>query len=298
MPEGYTHVRTAAKAAAAIHYKIQCPAAFAAGANGPDGLFCFEIWKKRGKRRMNLPGLGSRMHEERTGAFLQSLCRHVRTRAQVEFALGFLSHYAADTVMHPFVVAMCQPGKPYAGRGGHGYLEIALDSLLHAEDTGDAAVPVADTSPLPAGSELADIAALLHTCLLETYGEDVPVEYLADAYYDLWCLRKLFVSRHGGRRLLFSLLEPLFGGKGFITGHVTPAKLKDMPDEWQDPVTGETRTGGVFALIPQAQRRSERYMAAALQTWMGAMPEEQLFALLGSCSYTTGQPVPENTKKE
>ena len=32
MPEGYTHVRTATKAAAAIHYKIQCPAAFAAGA--------------------------------------------------------------------------------------------------------------------------------------------------------------------------------------------------------------------------------------------------------------------------
>ena len=39
MPEGYTHVRTAHKAAEAIHYKIQCPAAFAAGANGPDS-FC------------------------------------------------------------------------------------------------------------------------------------------------------------------------------------------------------------------------------------------------------------------
>ena len=47
MPEGYTHVRTAKKAAEAIHYKIQCPAAFAAGANGPDSFFCFEIWKKR-----------------------------------------------------------------------------------------------------------------------------------------------------------------------------------------------------------------------------------------------------------
>ena len=39
MPEGYTHVRTARKAAEAIHYKIQCPAAFAAGANGPDSFF-------------------------------------------------------------------------------------------------------------------------------------------------------------------------------------------------------------------------------------------------------------------
>ena len=39
MPEGYTHVRTARKAAETIHYKIQCPAAFAAGAERPGQLF-------------------------------------------------------------------------------------------------------------------------------------------------------------------------------------------------------------------------------------------------------------------
>lgn len=47
MPEGYTHVRTAAKAAVAIHYKIQCPAAFAAGANGPDSFFAMRSGKTR-----------------------------------------------------------------------------------------------------------------------------------------------------------------------------------------------------------------------------------------------------------
>ena len=64
MPEGYTHVRTAQKAATAIHYKVQCPAAFAAGANGPDSFFCYEVWKKRAKRHFDLPTLGNRMHEE------------------------------------------------------------------------------------------------------------------------------------------------------------------------------------------------------------------------------------------
>ena len=120
MPEGYTHLRTAHKAAEAIHYKIQCPAAFAAGANGPDSFFCYEVWKKRAKRHYDLPGLGNRMHEEKTGAFLRSLCANVKTRPQVEYALGFLSHYAADTVVHPFIYAMCKPGCPYAGKGGHG----------------------------------------------------------------------------------------------------------------------------------------------------------------------------------
>ena len=103
MPEGYTHVRTAAKAAVAIHYKIQCPAAFAAGANGPDSFVCYQGWKKRANRHYDLPGLGNRMHEEKTGAFLRSLCTNVKTRPQVEYTLGFLCHYAADTVMHPYV---------------------------------------------------------------------------------------------------------------------------------------------------------------------------------------------------
>src|SRR5699024_7775783 len=121
-------------------------AAFAIGANGPDALFCFEVWKPARKRRYDLPALGNRMHEENTGAFLKSLVTHVRTQAQIDYTLGFLSHYAADTVLHPYVVALCQPGMPYAGPGGHGYFEIALDTTLHAEDTGVSVVPAEDTS--------------------------------------------------------------------------------------------------------------------------------------------------------
>ena len=230
MPEGYTHVRTAHKAAEAIHYKIQCPAAFAAGANGPDSFFCYEVWKKRSKRHYDLPGLGNRMHEEKTGAFLRSLCANVKTRPQVEYALGFLSHYAADTVVHPFIYAMCKPGCPYAGKGGHGYLEIALDSTLHAEDTGSSLVPVEDVSPLPPGAELADVTALLHTCLLETYGEDIPVEYLADAFWHTYRLRGLFPSRHGVRRAFYWVLELFFGAA--------------MPTR-QSPVQGAAQCGAL-----------------------------------------------------
>lgn len=295
MPEGYTHVRTARKAAETIHYKIQCPAAFAAGANGPDSFFCFEIWKKRAKRRYDLPGLGSRMHEEKTGAFLRSLCANVKTRPQVEYTLGFLSHYAADTVVHPFICAMCAPGQPYAGKGGHGYLEIALDSTLHAEDTGSALVPVDDVSPLPTGEELADITALLHTCLLETYGEDIPVEYLADAFWHTYRLRGLFPSKHGVRRVFFWLVEPLFSGRGFITGHVSPRQLdKRLPDDWTDPFTGEHHDGGLFALLPKAVFRSEQFMGAALLYWMNRLPPAEFAEKLGSMSYLQGIATPES----
>ena len=295
MPEGYTHVRTARRAARAAHYKVQCPQALAAGANGPDALFCFEVWKRAAKRRADLPALGDRMHEENTGAFLKSMIGRVRTRAQVEYVLGFLSHYAADTVLHPYVAAVCQPGMPYAGPGGHGYFEIALDSTLHAEDTGVSIVPADDSSPMMPGPEMADVAALLHACLAEVYGADVPVEYLADAFYDLNRVRRLFPSRHGVKRALFWLVEPLFGGRGTITGHVSPRHLADgLPETWTDPFTGQEKQGGAFALLRQAEKRSALYMLGALEYWGGKMPASRLFTLLGSMSYTEGRPTPKS----
>lgn len=293
MPEGYTHVRIARRAAKGVHYHIQYPAAFAAGANGPDSLFCFEIWKSAAKRRYDLPGLGTRMHDVNTGAFLRSLVTRVSTRPQIEYVLGFLSHYAADTVMHPYVYAMCQPGMPYGGPGGHGYFEIALDSTLHAEDTGVSLVPAEDTSPLMKGEELADVTSLLAHCLSDAYGLDIPIEYLADAFNDIYRLRKLFPSRTGIKKAVFTLVEPLFGGRGFITGHVSPRRLvPELPDVWNDPFTGEERKGNAFALLREAEKRSGIFMAGALEYWMGRITADDLFGLLGSMSYNQGRPTP------
>lgn len=295
MPEGYTHVRTAQKAAAALHHKIRCPAAFAAGANGPDLLFCFEAWKPGHKRRYDLPRLGNRMHEEKTGAFLRCLCRRVKTTAQVEYAMGFLSHYAADTVLHPYVCAMCAPGMPYAGPGGHGYFEIALDSTLHAEDTGEGRIPADEVSPLPVGQELSELVQLLHDCLLEVYDEDIPIEYLADAFYYTNRLRRMFPSRHGVRKVVFWLIEPLFGGRGTVTGHLSPRKLADpLPEQWTDPFTGTQREETPFDLLVTAQQRSEEFIRAALKTWMGKLSREEFEALLGSMSYTQGIATPQS----
>ena len=297
MPEGYTHVRTARRAAAAIRYKIRHPEAFAAGANGPDVFFSFEVWKRPARRRIDLPALGERMHEEATGAFLQSLLRHVRTGAQVEYALGFLSHYAADTLLHPYVAAVTQPGMPYAGKGGHGYFEIALDSALHAEDTGVSQVPADDSSPVPHGEELAEIASLLRTALAEVYGVDVSVEALADSFYYLNRVRRLFASRHGVRKGLFWLVETFWHGRGFLTEHVTPRALRlDLPDDWTDPATGEARHDGVFALLKQAEQRSASYMQAALANWMDKLPDTELNALLGSMDYITGTPTERSAR--
>lgn len=295
MPEGYTHIRTARRAAEAVRYKIKCPAAFAAGANGPDTFFSYQAWKPARKRLYDLPALGRRLHNEKTGPFLRSLVNHVRTVPQIEYAMGFLSHYAADTVVHPYVEALCRPGMPYAQKGGHGYFEAALDTLLHEQDTGSAAVPAADSAPALAGEALADIANLLHTCLQEVYDLDVPVEYLADSFYHNTKLRGLFPSRFGVRRAFYWLVEPLFAGRGYITGHVTPRKLKnDLPADWTDPFSGEEHHEDIFTLLAKAQSRSEKFMAATILAWGGQLPGPALAEQLGSMSYLEGRPTAES----
>ena len=142
---------------------------------------------------------------------------------------------------------------------------------------------------MPAGADLAEIAALLQTCLQEVYGVTVSTECLGDAFFYLNRVRRLFPSRHGIRKALFWLVESVWGGRGFLTGHVSPRALAlDLPDDWTDPATGGARHGGAFALLKEAERRSALLMTGALQHWMGVLPENDLAKLLGSLDYTTG----------
>lgn len=304
MPEAYTHLRTARAAAKMARLSIADPAAFAAGANGPDMLFCYRVWRKAEKRGVNLPALGAQMHEQETGAVLRSLIEHACSPAERSYVLGFLCHYATDCTLHPYVAMLTAPGGLYARRGGHAYFEIGLDSALHKQDTGDAAVPAAEGCPRILGARLAMIGALLQKAVWDAYGIQVSREALADAFHHTWRLRSIFVSRWKIKRSFYWLIEPLFGGRGFITGHVTPARLrgaskkdkKKLPDTWQDPFTGEGHTDGLAALLEHAQRRSAAYMLAAEGYWAGKVRADQLYGLLGSASYTTGLPCGEGGK--
>ena len=315
MPEAYTHLRCAQGAVRLSHLRPEDPIAFGAGSNGPDMLFCYRCWRSAGKRGQDLPTLGGRMHREKTGAFLLSLLRHAQTPAQRSYVLGFLCHYGTDTIVHPYVAVVSGPGGTYDRPGGHGYFEIALDSFLHEQDTGDRAVPARDCCPRLVGAALAQVALLLHTCLLEVYGEDVTLEALADAFHHTWYMRRMFVSRLKIKRGFFWLVEPSFGGRGRITGHMTPARLEGLresdpvplPAVWQHAVTGETVQGDIFELLERAEANSAACMQVGADFWQGRIPLEEAAARLGSLSYESGvedaasrgeEPAPDGEQKE
>ena len=50
--------------------------------------------------------------------------------------------------------------------------------------------------------------------------------------------------------------------------------------------------GGVFALLPKAERRSEEFMGAALLLWLDKYTEAEFAEKIGSMSYTEGRVTP------
>lgn len=302
MPEGYTHVRTARRAAQRAGLDLSCPEAFAAGANGPDVFFAFEAWRSGAKRSINLPALGARMHQHSTGVFLLSLLQNAETVAQWEYALGFLSHYAADCTLHPYVEAVSRPGQPYQEKGGHAYFEIGLDSYLCEKDLGSARIPVDEVMPALAGNCLWEVCALLRPCLFAVYGVDAGMDQLMEAFEHTRLLRRLFAVRNPLQRLLLRLADGFAGGKGSVSGHVSPAKLRGtepnaahpLPAQWLNSATGQTVDADVFALLETAERESERLMGAACRWREGVLDLEGLQKEIGSNDYGTGTPTPKS----
>lgn len=303
MPEGYTHACIALRAAADAGWTITDRAAFLAGANGPDMLYCFEAWKPAVRRRYDLAGFGRRMHAERTGAFLRALRREAVTAPQKDYFLGFLCHYAADTVVHPYVQAVTKCCPPYAGRSGHGRFEAALDTYLHKRDTGRGAVPVDDMCPLLTGVPLAAVTAQLQNAIGAVYDTDIPREFLADAFFDNHRIRRLFCCRLPLQKQLLCLVQPFTGGRGTISCHLTPARLRgvsrrdtrrgvSLPAIWRDPATGAVREENLQQVLDAAQRYASLLVQEAAAPDTGA---DLFWPLVGSRDYVTGTETPRSS---
>lgn len=318
MPEGYVHAQIAQAAAAAVGWQIHCLPAYLAGANGPDMFYCFEVWKKRASRRMDLPGFGNTLHSQRTGAWLRALHRHAITPAQRDYFMGFLAHYTADCTVHPFVSAVMEPGQPYAMPGGHGYFEIALDSSVRKKLKGSGRIPVDEISPPIPGEALPQVCSQIRRAAAEVYGLDIPAQFIAEAFDHNHFLRGVFQTHTGLRYGLFWLVEPLFGGRGFITGHVSPRTLAGegkrdakkgiaLPCPWVDPYTGVQHPEDIWQLLRRAENNTQTAFLRLLEAGgmtpgvAGQLPQageelEAFWAWLGSCDYVAGKETPASAQ--
>lgn len=262
MPESYFHVRCARRAyqkCGARGYDIP---AVITGSAGPDILFYY----------IGLPPLtflGQRMHRERCGPFLTALVRRADSLTLRSYVLGFLSHNAADTTLHPWVK---RSGLPHAAA------ESALDSLCLQRDRGRGTVEAADSAGKLTREKRLEIGGLLSEAIREVYGVRVSRGALAGAIEDFrrcrgWLRdpkrRKARLAR-GAERLL--RLEA-----GTLAGHLTPGRSLDATEELE-------------WLMTRAEGLAAELMEAAQSWWVGEIGPLELARRIGDRRYSGEDP--------
>lgn len=293
MPECYTHCYVASQALMRSGKVVTSHPAFLAGANGPDPLYAYQALKK--DRAPDLTTMAKRIQCEKTGAFLSTLVQLSMTSIQQSFTLGFLSHYAADCVLHPYVAAMSVKGMPYGGEKGNIFLESAIDSYLYYRDFKTYLVPLHAGTPVLITEDLAQVTSLLHESILQVYGVDIPAVALADTYHSNLNARKFMISKHGFKKAVAAVMEPMFFGKNSrytIRAHMQPAKpLKKLPNHWENPYTHEAADATLEEMLMLAEQAGASLILAAMEFWLGNIDAAQLSAALGDNNYFTGLPV-------
>lgn len=299
MPEAYTHIRIARACARRLESSgadafIRGEAlaeAYEMGAQGPDPLFAFRILSR--KKPYPMAALADRIHTRQCGAFLRAMVFRAYSPVQRAYTLGFLTHYAADATLHPYVEALRAPGMPFAMPEGHGFCEVALDTRFHESDGLGPAVKGEEVAPPLYTDALAHVCALLHACALEVYGEDVSAEYLADAFHDFrWLHEKIFPATPAKRALVWLAERLVLRRPGYGLSHMTPAKQppEGFPDTWTDPVTHMVHEGeGPQALCDAVARDAAVYCKAAAAYWQGGADKEHVAMAIGDRSFITGQ---------
>lgn len=289
MPASYLHQAVARAALGSS------PAALA-GAEGPDPLF-FCLHRQRGV--CSPFALASRMHKERTGAFLLALLRGARTSVQRDYALGFLTHYATDTTFHPFVYARTSTPQGRPSSTLHCAYEHALDQWLYLEEGHRVGTPrhMAGIAAL-SQPQRAQIAQLLCHAVRETYTDQRSVKerLFEHALNDSVRLARILYSPTGVKYAMLGALAWPLGLQRALHAHMVPVRLPpgDLTNAahapWQSPFAPGERHESVPELLQAAKSRALTFVSAARAFYADGIDEAALAQTLGSMSYDSGLP--------
>ncbi len=133
MPSLFTHTLIAEDVLARLPENVRAAAkdlpAFLLGAQGGDVFFFCRAKDGGGKRR----NLGRSLHREDVYARFCALAEAARRAGDFSYAAGYVCHYAADTIFHPYVYALCaQLSAENARVHWHTCIESDLDTLFLA----------------------------------------------------------------------------------------------------------------------------------------------------------------------
>ncbi len=242
--------------------------AFYWGAQGPDFLFCsrFLPWQKGEK----LSAYGSRLHDLTPSLLFRAIKQYETAHSNEplpSYILGFLCHYSADRICHPFISfgaqTLLKEDPSQSEEVFHNQIESALDTIMLRYETAQLPLEFPLKRAVPKNESVMKAAAGLYVYLFqELFQKKVSLEQMVEAFRDCRTIFGLLTDRTGFKK---NLVEKLEGKKKrSISCHIRPLSEKEEIDyanvlngEWQWPPESETyRDESFFALYERAIRDS------------------------------------------
>lgn len=302
MPAAYIHEKIAKKAISNIKNLpesfINNFDVFEFGAQGPDLLFYHRMLHPLEKnRRPNV--LGERIHMERVGEFLTTLLKYAKENngAECAWVIGFVSHYATDSTIHPFVYSTTNNEDGTNNTTRHLVLESQFDTWYYRKE-GNIGVPrQAQCIKRLTHNQKDDIAKILTHASKKVFPE-----YMLDYYQaystinDMGKIIKILYSARNKKHYLFTMLENMIFHPKIVTRYTAAHRLpKDdflnlEKSIWYNPWDKEKNEFdyNFMELFDIATKLSEKYIKAVLAYLYDNTTIEDTMKILGNNDFNSG----------
>jgi hypothetical protein len=277
------------------------------GAQGPDPLF-FYNFLRRGKGVLG--GLGGRMHNSSTGAFLRFGFERLRNVSWDDswlelaaYLAGFICHFTLDRMIHPYVYWATDSwiwsvdGIPV--KTTHLQVEMSLDIILWREKRGTPACKVKTRKFIDiGGSWPKSTADFLIEAFRSIYGVQAYKEDINKALADFYRGHDFLYDPRGWKKRLIQWLDSFTGGGLKPPRAPYPEEEDKMVDwankkrrTWKNPFTGEEHRDSVEDILNRASLEAANQINEIFSRILRHEPIEDLFS---DISYITGQPCTES----
>lgn len=262
MPDLYSHTEVAKKVISKIDYDFNKDLVYVA-AQGPDPMY-YNVFNKESKEYRYY---ADRMHDTNTGMLLTHMTQYVKRHPSVDnysFLIGFITHYALDVTIHPYVyynVGDYKESDPstHHTRGLHLKFERSIDAVLIEEDTKKKAHKITlHKSHFPLKELPTEVSKIMGYALKQTYGKDNGDYMFKLAVSKMYNnIKYMTKDRFGLKKLIFRFLD-LFHNNNLFYQDVSLYKhiedydyLNKQKNTWHHPVTNEPSNQSIYDLQKQ-----------------------------------------------
>ncbi|MBP3655884.1 MAG: zinc dependent phospholipase C family protein [Clostridia bacterium] len=289
MPASYTHQHIADEASSRLrlYQSNSLRHAVLAGAEGPDPLF-FSMLHPAGA--VSAVRMARMIHTQNTDVFLLALMDACRADPLLRaYCCGFLAHYAADTLCHPFIYAHSLTASGAYSSIAHSRLEQQLDLLIFCQSgySGEMPMPMAGFRFLNE-QEQAVIACAVSEAVRITFPQHALSTARIRRCFDD-AVRISHLLRLGKARSPLRALSGLHSRILLHRASADAANERHLPwrSLWEPDIV---RTESFAELVDASIERAAALMVTAQDYFSGRISCEDMRTQLGDLSYSSGLP--------